>query len=229
MRAPMAKLESNDFLPTRKSLLSRLKNWDDRASWQEFFDTYGRLIHRTAVMAGLSEAEAQDVVQETVLLVAKKLPNFKYDPDLGSFKNWLGLLTRRRIEKQFKRRLPFRGKCEGESVARVVPFPGNGSDRTRRTATIERLPGEGLGDFERQWDLEWEKNLWDAAVARVKRQIKPRQYQMFDLYALKEWPVREVARALNVSVAHVYVNKHRVTALIAKELQRLQREAGADL
>ena len=110
---------------------------------------------------------------------------------------------------------------------RVLPSPRDASDRSRRTATIERLPGQGLGEFERQWELEWEKNLWDAAVARVKRQIKPRQYQMFDLYALKEWPVREVARALNVSVAHVYVNKHRVTALIARELRRLQREAGA--
>ncbi|MBI3192059.1 MAG: sigma-70 family RNA polymerase sigma factor [Pedosphaera parvula] len=222
----MADLESNDFLPTRQSLLSRLKNWDDRASWQEFFDTYGRLIHRSAVKAGLTDAEAQDVVQETILLVAKKLPDFKYDPAIGSFKSWLGLLTRRRIEKQFKKRLPFRVRTDGEAVVPVLPSPRDASDRGRRTATIERLPGQGLEDFERQWDVEWEKNLWDAAVARVKRQIKPRQYQMFDLYALKEWPVREVARALNVSVAQVYVNKHRVTALIARELRRLQKEAG---
>lgn len=227
MRAPMTDVESNDYLPTRKSLLSRLKNWDDRASWQEFFDTYGRLIHRTALMAGLSDVEAQDVVRETVLLVAKKLPDFRYDPAIGSFKNWLGLLIRRRIEKQFKKRLPIRGEHEGESAAPVVLFPGTGSDRTRRTATIERVLGGVLEDFERQWDLEWEKDLWDAAVTRVKRQIKPRQYQMFDLYALKEWPAREVARALNVTVPQVYVNKHRVTALIATELRRLQREAGA--
>jgi RNA polymerase sigma-70 factor (ECF subfamily) len=54
-------------------LLVRLKDWGDQKSWQDFFDTYWRLIHSVAIKAGLSEAEAQDVVQETVLTVAKKL------------------------------------------------------------------------------------------------------------------------------------------------------------
>src|SRR3989442_6327941 len=48
-----------------------------RCGWQEFFDTYGKLIHRIAVKAGLSDAEAQDVVQETVIVVARKIPGFK--------------------------------------------------------------------------------------------------------------------------------------------------------
>ena len=86
--------------------LSRLRSWRDEESWQEFFDTYGRLIYRMAMKAGLSDAEAQDVVQETIILVARKMPGFKYDPAIGSFKSWLRLLTRRRIEKQLKKRLP---------------------------------------------------------------------------------------------------------------------------
>ncbi len=48
----------DEFLPTRKSLLSRLKNWDDSQSWREFFDTYWSLIYGVAIKGGLSDAEA---------------------------------------------------------------------------------------------------------------------------------------------------------------------------
>src|SRR5215831_17246125 len=99
---------NDDFMPTRRSLLSRLKNWDDAQTWAEFFNTYGKLIYRVAYKAGLSDAEAQDVVQETIIIVARKIPGFKYDPALGSFKSWLLLITRRRIEKQLKKRWPFK-------------------------------------------------------------------------------------------------------------------------
>ena len=61
-----------------------------------------------------------------------------------------------------------------------------------------------------------------AALARVKRQIKPRQFQIFDLHVLKQWPVKEVARALNVSIGQIYVTKHRVARLLETELKRLQ-------
>src|SRR5436190_12553979 len=97
-------LNPDDSIPTRDSLLSRLKNWDDQESWREFFDTYWQLIHRVARKAGLQEDEAQDVVQETILSVAKKMPSFKYDSAQGSFRGWLFQLTRWRIINQFRKR-----------------------------------------------------------------------------------------------------------------------------
>src|SRR2546426_3422980 len=99
-------MNDDECIPTRRSLLTRLKNLDDQGSWKDFFDTYAKLIYRVATKAGLTDAEAQDVVQETVIIVAKKIPGFKYDPAIGSFKSWLLLITRRRIEKQLKKRLP---------------------------------------------------------------------------------------------------------------------------
>ena len=83
------------LIQTRQSLLGRLKDWDDDQSWRDFFDTYWRIIYSSARKAGLSDTEAQDVVQETVISVAKKMKEFKYDPALGSFKGWLKQLTRR--------------------------------------------------------------------------------------------------------------------------------------
>src|SRR5260221_2934833 len=87
--------ESDEFLPTRVSLLGRLKDWGDQQSWQEFFDIYHRLIQSVALKAGLTQSEAQDVVQETILTVAKKIGDFRSDPAKGSFKGWLIVVTRR--------------------------------------------------------------------------------------------------------------------------------------
>jgi len=214
-------MNDDEFIPTRRSLLSRLKNWQDQESWQQFFDTYGRLIYRVAAKAGLTDSEAQDVVQETVIVVARKIPDFKYDPALGSFKSWLLLITRRRIEKQLKKRMPATtGQASGVSGA--GDSPATFSEDTKRTATIERVGDPNAFDFEAAWDAEWTRNLWDAAVARVKLKVRPKQFQMFDLYVVKEWPVKEVARALGVTATQVYVNKHRVAARIAAELDALR-------
>src|SRR5215203_1783797 len=73
------------MLATRNSLIERLGDWEDRAKWQEFFDTYWRLIYGVARKSGLSDAEAQDVVQETVVSVAKNIG--RYDKKAGSFKS----------------------------------------------------------------------------------------------------------------------------------------------
>ena len=96
------------------------------------------------------------------------------------------------------------------------------SEDTNRTATIERIADPAGFDLEATWDREWESNLSEAALARVKRQVKPRQFQMFDLYVLKQWPVKEVARALDVSIGQVYVTKHRIAGLLKKELRNLE-------
>src|SRR5437660_10963154 len=93
----------NDLIPTRRSLLARLKRWDDQESWQQFFDTYWKLIYSVALRAGLSESESEDVVQDTIFSVARQMPQFKYDRVRGSFKSWLFLITRRRIADHLRK------------------------------------------------------------------------------------------------------------------------------
>jgi len=71
---------TDDSYPTRPSLLVRLKDTGDQQSWQEFNDLYRKLIFGFAIKAGLTETEAQEVVQETLIAAAKNLPEFRYDP-----------------------------------------------------------------------------------------------------------------------------------------------------
>src|SRR5580704_9290848 len=92
------------LIPTRYSLLSRLQNWDDWESWKDFFDTYWRLIYSVAIKSGLTETEAQDVVQETLISVAKDIQKFRHDRKLGSFKGWLRNVTRWRVADQLRKR-----------------------------------------------------------------------------------------------------------------------------
>ncbi len=203
----------NFSLATRASLLGRLKDLEDQASWQEFFDTYSPLIYRLALKAGLSEVESQDVVQEVVATAARHLPGFHYDPKVCSFKTWLLRLTRWRIIDQLRKRLP----------TQPLPEPKFDDDQTA-TAILDRLVGGVAPDLESLWGSEWEKLVLAEALERVKRQVRPEQYQIFDLYALRGMAVSEVAKLLAVSVARVYLAKHRVGKLVRKEVLNLEQE-----
>lgn len=204
--------EIEELLPTRQSLLSRLKNWDDQESWKAFFDTYWKLIYNMAIKAGLSNPEAQDVVQETVVSVMKSMPGFKYDAQNGSFKGWLRRLTNWRIQDQRRKRM----RDIDENV------------NTPSTAT-ETIPMENVADpagqaLETVWDEEWEKNLVDAAAERMKTKVDPGQYQIFDLYVLKGWPVMQVAKTLKVNPGRAYLVKHRLGKMLKAEIEHLRTE-----
>ncbi len=222
-------MDATDFLPTRRSLLSRLKHCDDQTAWQTFFNTYWKLLHSVALRAGLTDAEAQDAVQETLIKVSKHIGQFRYDPSKCSFKTWLLLLTRQRIAMQFQKRQAALTRPAGTLSHPMGEGRGEGAAKTddpARTDTIERIPDPAGVDLEAVWDEEWEKHLLAAATERVKQRVKPEHYQMFHFYVLQHWPPREVARVLRVSVAQVYLAKHRVGALLKKELKRLQSTQG---
>jgi len=192
-------------------LLNRLKNAEDQPSWQVFFDTYWQLIHCVARKAGLTDAEAEDVVQETVITAAKHLPSFHYDPKVCSFKTWLLRLTRWRIIDQLRKRLPV-SRWGDETMK---------EDDATATALLDQLTGGVAPDLEGVWSSEWEKFVLAEAIERVKRRARPEQFQIFDLYALKGMPISEVASLLHVSTARIYLTKHRVGKLLKAELREL--------
>jgi RNA polymerase sigma-70 factor (ECF subfamily) len=202
--------DEDELIPTRASLLSRLKDWQDETSWKVFFDTYWKLIYNAAIKAGLSDAEAQDVVQETVISVFKTIPDFQYKASGGSFKSWLLKLTSWRIGDQFRNRQ--------RNIKAAKRLAGS----TARTATVDGVPDPASSGLEAIWDEEWEQNLMHAATDRVKRAVDPKQYQIFDLYVLKNWPARKVASTLKVNLGRVYLAKHRIGTMIKKELRCLQ-------
>ena len=79
--------------------------------------------------------------------------------------------------------------------------------------------------LDRLWEVEWKKNIADAALARVKSQVSPKQFQIFDCYVVKQWDAKKVQKSLNVSMAQVYLAKHRVGSVLKKELAKLEDDA----
>ena len=200
------------YQKTRKSLIARLDNWEDQKTWDEFYQTYWKLIYSVALKSGLRNEEAFDAVQETILSIAKQSKKKLYDPEQGSFKTWLMNMARWRINDQFRRR------------KKDTAMAGGAWDDTRKTDVIDRFEdpkGDLLG---RMWDVEWKKNLADAALVKTKSQVSPKQYQIFDYYVIKQWDAKKVQQHLGVSMAQVYLAKHRVGSVLKKELEKLNTD-----
>jgi RNA polymerase sigma factor (sigma-70 family) len=202
---------SSELIPTRVSLLKRLPDLQDNATWEEFFEIYWKLIFGVARKAGLTEVEAEDVVQETMFALIKHIAGFKYDPAKGSFKTWLLNMTRWRIVDQFHKRLPVSNNQRAE-------------DSTTGTSIIDKVIDPKSEDLDAAWNMDWEKTVFAAAVQNMKKRADPRKYQIFDFYVRKEWPAEKVASTFGVSVEQVYLAKHRLTEMIKEEVKRMERD-----
>ena len=203
--------DSISELRTRPTLLFRLRDWKDAASWEEFYRLYRQLVHGLAERAGLSRAEAEEVTQDVFRRVAETIHEFEANPQRGSFRRWLMNLARWRIVDKFRERP-------------AGAAPGGRRETDERTATVERVPDEG--GIEAGWDEEWRKHVLEAALDRIARRIKPRHFQVFDLYVRQGRPVLTVALELGVDPASVYLIGHRVTRQLKVEVARLEAQLG---
>src|SRR5207237_553338 len=125
-----------------------------------------------------------------------RMKEFTYDRQLDSFRGWLLYLTRKRVAMRYRQRQRERG---GDGKHPEVAALAESIDEIADPAGVE---------LEAIWNVEWERHLLDCAVQRVKGQVNARQFQMFALYVLKERPVGEVAQALGVPIAQVYLGRH---------------------
>jgi RNA polymerase sigma-70 factor (ECF subfamily) len=203
---------ADDSLLTRRTLLSRLRNLDDQESWRTFFDRYWRLLYNVARKSGLDDASAQEVVQDTVVAVARKMPEFNYDPARGTFRQWLLRITRRRIIDYLRRiyRQPLKADIAPESLDELEEHAAAVTDEGKAIDAV--------------WNEEWERSTFDAALAHVRSTSNPRHFQVFDYCVLKEWPVSKVAAILGLNAAQVYLAKHRVAQAMKRAVRRINAE-----
>ena len=197
------------LLETRSSLIQRLKATINGESWEEFFHTYWELIYNVARRAGLSEADAQDIVQETILKVHNSLDRFEYNRKRGTFKGWLRTVTRSRLNDFFKKqqRRPAFNKPLEEAADE-----------------LQNLEDPEGPDIEKIWDEEWNRNLIQAALSRTKKLSSPKQFQIFKCHYIDEWTVRETCRTLGVNAAQVYMAKQRVGKIFREAVETLQEQ-----
>ncbi len=182
-----------------QNFILRLRDWQDKQSWDEVYRLYHRLVHTIACRAGLNEAEAWDAVQETFVTLAKQSLKGTFDPERGSFKSWLLHVAQWRINDQLRKR--------GQEAEELPPGD---------------VPDSQSENFDKLWEREWQQDLMRAALARV-RQKSPRQFRIFDYHVLQGMDTAEVGRKLGISASQVYLAKHRVGSLLRREIEELRR------
>jgi RNA polymerase sigma factor (sigma-70 family) len=206
--------ESDSLLPTRQSLLTRLRDCQDQAGWREFFDTYWRLIYNLARKAGLNDADAQEVVQNTFIYLGRRMPNFHYDRARGSFKSWLRAVIRSRIHVYWRTE-------KAEQKFTREPLQNETGDDAD---PLETLADPAADILDQAWQQEWEQNLIDSAFRRLRSKVSSQQLLIFRLATIKELALSQVAKKLGVSLPQVYLARHRVGRLFKGEIERLRRE-----
>lgn len=175
------------------------------------------MVRGFAPKAGLTKTEADEVVQETCIGVARNVEEYRYDPAECRFKTWLLNLASWRMKNQYgkRRRWDDRRQQTPEDEDREL-------NSALDTDFLRLASPEALSAL---WEAEWRDKLLAAALEKVRGEVNSTQLQIFDLNALKEWPAGEVAKALGVGLASVYLAKHRVAKAVKQEMQRLERQA----
>ena len=213
-------VETESGLATRPSLLARLKDWSQQTAWREFDQDYAPLLRNIARKAGLTNAEVDDVVQETLIAVAKKIGTFAHAGNRGSFRSWLYQQARWRIADRFRAR-----RQHGEPLPRPAGDSAAELPETALKPGVPRVEQSVDSSFQRLWDIEWDDYVRQTALKSVKSRVSPRQFQLFDLSVLQGLSVSDTAQAAGASKAAVYMAKSRVARLVKREAMALNRRA----
>ncbi|GMV97720.1 MAG: sigma-70 family RNA polymerase sigma factor [Phycisphaerae bacterium] len=196
---------------TRINLLWAVRDSRNEAAWLDFYRVYSSMVTRFARRLGLSDADADDVTQEVLILAQKSLQTGTYDPAKGGFRRWLYGIARRRALAAL------RARCR-RTRAQWVPGPDE-------LDLVEKLRDTRGEEAHRQlWEQEWRYALLDEALRKVEQEIGKKEFQAFTLLAIERQPVEEVARRLGITPSSAYVYKHRVLAAVKDCIARLEAD-----
>jgi RNA polymerase sigma-70 factor (ECF subfamily) len=196
-------MESAPDARTSTTLLARLRTVPtDQAAWREFVQRYGGQIYSWCRHWNLQEADAQDVTQDVLLKLAEKMRTFAYDRS-RSFRGWLRTLAHHAWSDFLDSR----------------KRPGTG---TADAAVQQWLEGvEARDDLVKQLETEFDRELLDEAMARVRLRVQPRTWEAFHLLTSEGLSGAEVAQRLGMKVATVFVAKSKVNRMLREEIGRL--------
>ena len=194
---------------TSATLLARLRQVpSDQAAWVQFTERYGRKIYAWCRRWNLQGADAEDLTQDVLLKLAEKMQTFVYDP-AKSFRAWLKTVARHAWSDSWS--------------GRKAAVAAGGSQAVELLQTVEARE-----DLVRQLDAEFDREVLEEAVARVRVRVTPKTWRVFELTAHEGKSGAEVAEELGMTVAAVFVAKGRVQRLLREEVRRLEAAGRED-
>jgi RNA polymerase sigma-70 factor (ECF subfamily) len=189
---------------TSPTLLGRLRHDPaDQAAWNDFVDRYGRTIYRWCRTWGLQEADAEDVTQNVLLELARQMHAFVYDAK-GSFRGWLKTVA-------------YRAWCDFLD-GRKRSTTGSGDSAVFRL--LDSV--EARDELIRQMDDEYDRELLEQAMGRVRLRVQEHTWDAFRMTALDGQSGAEVAQQLQMNIGAVYVARSKVQKMIQEEISKLE-------
>jgi RNA polymerase sigma factor (sigma-70 family) len=190
---------------TRATLLERLyrSGAADTAAWREFVDIYGRQIYKWCRHWQLQDTDAEDVTQQVLLQLLSKMKEFVYDPQ-RSFRAWLKTVTHHAWQNLIAGR-------KHETVG--------GSDSQ---VWEQLLTAPARDDLMQRLEHEFDRELLEEAMLRVKLRVAPHNWEAYRLTAVEGVPAREAAQQLNMKIANVYAARSNVQRLLREQVEQLE-------
>jgi RNA polymerase sigma-70 factor (ECF subfamily) len=190
-------------METSVSLLERLAGAPTDDDWRRLLDLYQPLLHAWMARAGVNDADADDLVQEILLVVFRRVGGFEWRGP-GAFQAWLRTILAHRVRDYF------RGQ-------KYRPTATGDSDFLRQLDELES-PDSALS---RLWDREHDEHVAASLMQRVQGDFAPVTWQAFRRHALEGEPAAQVAAALSLSLNSVLLAKSRVLKRLREELAGL--------
>ena len=193
---------------TRSSIISALRDTAAQAAWGRFFDTYAGFIYGIARHEGLSEADADEIVQIVMVELTRGGAATRYDKARGPFRGWLSRLVKWRVQshKRHEARLAQAHREAGDKVA-------------------SRLDEESEADKGDAFDAEWRATVFSAALERLRAETNPVHFQAYFASAIEGLDAHAVQRLCGISADNLYQIRRR----IARRLRALVEETARDL
>ena len=200
---------------TRKSLLAQLREGGE-IPWREFYTAYKPLILLCGGDCGLDADEKEELVQKVMCeifqhdIIGKYDPDrvpdnvvFKHDPARGRFRHYLRKIIRYQALRIIAQR-----------HGGHIPFDEAPGDAEQRTDNA----------LEAAWDEEWKQHLLNMALVELKGRVQPETYSAFEMYALQNRPLREVAEFHDLSPSAVYTARSRCVAILREIIKELEEK-----
>jgi RNA polymerase sigma-70 factor (ECF subfamily) len=192
------------MLATSHSLLERLHDRSDEQAWQRLLSIYEPWLRGWLSRHDLQPADVEDVLQDILVVVSDKLPQFVHNGQPGAFRTWLRTILTHRV-RHF-----LRGRRHRQAVLSVQPL----SDWLDQLADADSA-------LSQQWDQEHDQHLVRRLLACIQSEFNAATWQVFRMLVLDDCSAAEVAKRFGITANAVYVAKARVLARLRVEVRGL--------
>jgi RNA polymerase sigma-70 factor (ECF subfamily) len=185
---------------TRLTLLQRARGGDESA-WRRLVEVYQPFVRNWLVGRGVEAQDADDLTQDVMAVLVRKLPEFEHAGRTGSFRTWLRTVAANRAKKFWQA-----GRCRVNTVHDSSMTPDFFSQLEDSTSTVAAA-----------WDAEHDRHVFRRLLAFLEVEFEPQTATVFRRLVIDEAKPAQVAQETGMSIAAIYGAKSRVLARLREE------------